>query len=61
MNLIDFEVELGTRDEIVEPLRDDCVFRVAHQAFAQKVLYKAVTGTAYTQVLKLLARPNNDP
>ena len=42
--LIDFEIEEGARDEVVEPLGDDRILAVWHQAVVDQVFHEAIPG-----------------
>ena len=45
--LINFKVELWAGDEVVEPLRDDSILAICHEAVVQQVLNEAVPGTEH--------------
>ena len=42
--LIDFEIKEGARDEVVEPLGDDRILAVWHQAVVDQVFHEAIPG-----------------
>ena len=43
--LIDFEIKEGARDEVVEPLGDDRILAVWHQAVVDQVFDETVPST----------------